>query len=247
MAKECFCGCGRKVPFGRKRIANGLGHRLTEDIAHFQGAVDRTPDPEHDDDLRRLITTGIPLRDKLAGLIHGTFDRDDYPREDGQRWLEDAQEHRKRLAQEAIDGDYAGWNAHKQSYLVRAGVAAQAKIVDVSDTGMTLNDDPRVEVTLRVDPPDGAAPFELKRKLIVSRVNVPRPGEHVTVFYDPKDPNDFTFRNADVTDGDKPAPAESAPTLDPVDQIAKLADLRDKGALSDDEFAQAKQRLLAGL
>src|SRR3712207_7021976 len=70
MAKECFCGCGRKVPFGRKRIANTLGHRLSDDIAHFQGAVDRTPDPEHDADLRRLVATGIPLRDKLAALVH---------------------------------------------------------------------------------------------------------------------------------------------------------------------------------
>src|SRR3712207_5487727 len=107
MAKQCFCGCGRKVPFGRKRITNMLGTRLSEDIALFEGAVERTPDPKHDADLRRLITTGIPLRDKLQAVLHGTLDRDDYPRKEGERWLQEANSHRTRLAIEATRGDFA--------------------------------------------------------------------------------------------------------------------------------------------
>ena len=128
MAKKCFCGCGRKVPFGRKRIANMLGEQLSKDIELFQGSIERTPDPSHDRELERLVRTGVPLRDKLADLIHGTIDRDDYPRGEGQAWLKEANEHRKRLAMEMVEADYAGWDAHEQSHLLRAGVAAPAWI-----------------------------------------------------------------------------------------------------------------------
>lgn len=245
MAKECFCGCGRKVPFGRKRIANMLGQRLAEDIELFRGAVERTPDPEHDADLRRLVVTGEPLRDKLREVVHGTLDRSEYPRDQGKHWLEEANEHRERLAMETVHADFSGWNAIEQSLLLRTGVAAPAQIIDVADTSWTVNDDPRVELTVRVSPPDGSAPFELKRKLLVSRVKIPRAGERLTVYYDPDDPSKFTFRNADVAD-DEPAEA-GAGAPDPVDQIARLAELHESGALSDAEFADAKKRLLEDL
>ena len=111
MAKKCFCGCGRTVPFGRKRITNMLGDQLTKDIALFEGSIERTPDPEHDGELRRLIATGIPLRDKLREVVHGTLDRDDFPRDEGKRWLEEANEHRKRMAMQMVETDFAGWHA----------------------------------------------------------------------------------------------------------------------------------------
>ena len=243
MAKECFCGCGRKVPFGRKRIANMLGRELTDDIELFEGALERTPEPEHDADLRRLIVTGAPLRDKLRDVIHGTLDRDDFPREEGKAWLEEANEHKKRMATQMIDADYAGWDTFRQSHLVRTGVAAPATIVDVADTGTTINESPRVELRIRVTPADGTEPFELRRKLVVSRVKVPRAGERLTVFYDPDDPANFTFKNEDAVDGDAEAPVAA----DPVDQLARLAELHERGALSDEEFSEAKQRLLSDL
>jgi hypothetical protein len=244
MASECFCGCGRKVPFGRKRVTNLLGARLEQDIEMFQGSIERTPDPAHDADLDRLVTTGAPLRDKLRDVVHGTLDRDDYPREDGRRWLEEAGEHRKRLAMQAVVGDFAGWSGHTKALLLRTGIAAPAVVADVRDTGTTINDSPRVELTLRVQPA-GEEPFELKRKLMVSRVKIPRVGEPLTVFYDADDRSRFTFANDDVVDGDVGGTA--APGLDPVEQIARLAKLRNAGVLSEDEFAQGKARLLAGL
>jgi Short C-terminal domain len=249
MAKECFCGCGRDVPFGRKRVTNMLGHQVTGDIALFEGSIARTPDPEHDADLRRLIATGIPLRDKLREVIHGTLDRDDFPREEGKRWLEEANEHRKRMAMQMVDADFAGWNGVEQSQLLRAGIAAPATIVDVADTGTTINESPRVELTLRVEPSDGTEPFELRRKLVVSRVKLPHVGERLTVFYDRDDPTKFTFKNEDAVDRDAEAEATAATAAepDPVDQIARLAELHAKGALSDAEFTEAKQRLLADL
>ncbi|HEY6275079.1 MAG TPA: SHOCT domain-containing protein [Streptosporangiaceae bacterium] len=41
------------------------------------------------------------------------------------------------------------------------------------------------------------------------------------------------------------APAEASPGSDPLDRIAKLAQLRDSGALTDEEFEREKAKLLA--
>jgi hypothetical protein len=38
---------------------------------------------------------------------------------------------------------------------------------------------------------------------------------------------------------------ESAGAASPADELAKLSDLKDKGAISDQEFARAKEKLLA--
>jgi hypothetical protein len=241
MARMCFCGCGREVPFGRKRVANMLGARMSEDIALFQGSIERAPDPEHDDELRRLVATGTPLRDKLREVVHGTIDRKDYPREDGKRWLEEASDHRKRLALHmAEQEDFIGWNGLDQAVLVNSGVEAPATIVDVIETGVSINDQPRPTIVLRVDGPDGT--FEVRRNVTVSRLRIPRIGERVTVYYDPKDTSNFTFRQSDLANDQPPSDQP-----DPVEQIAKLAELRESGALSDEEFAQAKQRLLADI
>jgi hypothetical protein len=242
MASECFCGCGREVPFGRKRAANMIGDRMRQDIALFEGSLERSPDPEHDADLRRLVATGATLRDKLRDVVHGTGDRKDYPKDDGKRWMSEAGAHRERITMRAVKaGDFVGWKALDQAVLAETGVAAPATIVDIRDTGVTVNERPRALIVLRVDGPDG--PFELSRKVTVSRVKIPRVGENVTVYYDPKDRSKFTFRMGDLADDPPPVAAAA----DPVEQIAKLAALRDAGTLSDDEFAQAKQRLLADL
>jgi hypothetical protein len=41
-----------------------------------------------------------------------------------------------------------------------------------------------------------------------------------------------------------PAPAGAAPAVDVADQLRKLAELRDQGVLTDDEFAAQKAKLL---
>lgn len=237
MAKECFCGCGREVPFGRKRIANVLGARMDKDLALFQGALERAPDPEHDAELTELVATGRPIRDELQRLLHGQLDRKDFDKEAGRAWMERVGDQRKRLFMDAAAGDYAGWNAVEHAELLLTGVRARAEIVAVEDTGTTINDDPRVLIRLRAD--DGV---ELERKVLVSKIAVPRRGERVDVAYDPEDPSNFTFKVADLTDDAAAGEAAAAP--DPVDQLTKLADLLEKGLLTREEFEREKKQLL---
>ena len=68
------------------------------------------------------------------------------------------------------------------------GVAAPATVVQIWDTGVTVNDDPVVGFLLDVKP-EGQAPFQAKTKALVSRLAVPRvqPGAQLKVMYDPKD------------------------------------------------------------
>jgi hypothetical protein len=41
-------------------------------------------------------------------------------------------------------------------------------------------------------------------------------------------------------------PPPAAPSADPIDRLNELADLRDRGVLTDDEFAAAKAKVLQG-
>jgi hypothetical protein len=43
---------------------------------------------------------------------------------------------------------------------------------------------------------------------------------------------------------EQPPPQASAPAVDPIEQLAKLGELRDKGVLTDEEFAEQKAKLL---
>lgn len=79
------------------------------------------------------------------------------------------------------------WRRQRQSRLQarlrRIGASMLAEIIRVEDTGLTINRNPRVKLTVRIL--DREASFELT----VSRVNIPRPGDFITVAYDPQDPS----------------------------------------------------------
>jgi hypothetical protein len=73
--------------------------------------------------------------------------------------------------------------------LQERGVATEARIVRIWDSGMTLNHDPVVWFELVVQP-DGQPPYTATTKSPISRLDVPRfqPGARVPVRYDPADP-----------------------------------------------------------
>ena len=73
--------------------------------------------------------------------------------------------------------------------LMKTGVEADATILAISDTGVTINKNPYVKLRLRVEPM-GMAAYETEVKAMVSRLSIPGPGDSVRVKFDPNKPED---------------------------------------------------------
>jgi hypothetical protein len=155
--------------------------------------------------------------------------------------------------------------AHKRAIaaeLMRSGVKGIGTIVAVEDTGITVNENPRIVIHMRIDPDDGSAPVERRKKVTVSRVAIPRAGERFPAWFDRDDPEKWMYG----TDVEETAPAEvkamfararavgPAPSAgaeegdgagDPVAELERIGKLWRAGVLTDAEFAEAKARLLA--
>ena len=74
--------------------------------------------------------------------------------------------------------------------LQKNGVPATATILEVWDTGWTVNDDPVIGMAVRVQPPSGASYEARIEKTPISRIAVPQfqPGATVPVRFDPQNP-----------------------------------------------------------
>lgn len=84
---------------------------------------------------------------------------------------------------------YTGWGttSGKTKWLLHNGRDAEAKIISMKDTGLTVNNSPYVSFRLRVTPTD-SAPFEAGLRAFVSRIAIPDVGDTVHVKYDPANP-----------------------------------------------------------
>jgi len=71
----------------------------------------------------------------------------------------------------------------------RVGVSAEAVVLAIADTGVTVNDNPVVDFRLQVRPASGP-PYEVRTRGLVGRLDVPRvqPGAVLPVAIDPADP-----------------------------------------------------------
>lgn len=78
--------------------------------------------------------------------------------------------------------------------LLKEGVAANATILKIWDTGVTLNDNPQVGLLLEVQP-IGREPFRVEMKSIISRIALAQvqPGRVVPVRYDPANPSNVAL------------------------------------------------------
>jgi Short C-terminal domain len=151
--------------------------------------------------------------------------------------------------------------------LVETGSRGVGVVLNVHDTGVTMNDNPRVKMTFRIEPLDGAAPFEAEKTKTVSRVEIPRAGDRYPVWYDAADPTSWAYATVDNEQGresirqmfgaaaetmtgvgDPAAATAPAPAAaDPLDRLKKLDELHKAGAVTDAEFEAKKQQLLAEL
>jgi len=162
----------------------------------------------------------------------------------------------------------------KAESLVANGSRGVGTITDIQDTGMTVNDNPRVRMRFRVEPLDGSASFEAEKTKTVSRVQIPQIGQRYPIFYDPADTQTFAYATADDeqgrasivgmfadafgADGTGVGQAAAAPvgatpaagdaaTPDKLDTLKKLGELRDAGVLTDAEFEAKKAEILGSL
>jgi len=55
--------------------------------------------------------------------------------------------------------------------LLKTGVSATARVVKVSDTGVTVNNSPQIKILLEVTPPNGS-PYMVETKELISRLDV---------------------------------------------------------------------------
>ncbi len=85
---------------------------------------------------------------------------------------------------------YTGHDEEKIARLKKEGVKCEAEITKVEDMNITVNKNPMVRLYLEVMPP-GEPSFNAQVEMVVSRVNIPRKGDNVTVYYNPKDKTDI--------------------------------------------------------
>ena len=73
--------------------------------------------------------------------------------------------------------------------LQETGESATARILEIWDTGMTVNDDPVIGLRVEVSRADGSVYTTTIAKSLVSRVHIPQfqPGSTVPVRIDPQD------------------------------------------------------------
>lgn len=81
------------------------------------------------------------------------------------------------------------WPMIRSDRLLKTGEPAEATILKLWDTGVTLNENPQIGLRLEVRPP-GRAPFQTETKMVVSRLQTSayQPGQVVQVRYDPNNP-----------------------------------------------------------
>lgn len=155
-----------------------------------------------------------------------------------------------------------GPRGRRAQHLLEHGKRCPGTVLSVQDTGMTINDNPRVKMRVKAEPP-GEPAFEFDKTATVSRVQIPRAGDRCAVFYDPAggEPGISFDAPALAMVGLVPGAAAAAPGVAPVsppppagapadaddetiDELERLARLRASGALTEAEFQQAKARIL---
>jgi hypothetical protein len=73
----------------------------------------------------------------------------------------------------------------------KSGLPASARIVEIWDTGMTVDDGPVIGMRVEISRPDGSVYSATIPKSLISRLDIPRfqPGATVPVRIDPKNPD----------------------------------------------------------
>src|SRR5215218_5396327 len=142
--------------------------------------------------------------------------------------------------------------------LFQTGAKGAGTVIHVQDTGMTVNNNPRIKMTFRVEPLDGGPAFDVTKTKTVSRVEIPRQGDRYPVWYDAQDTDSWAY--ATIADdsgratmrqlfGEVPETfvgmGGGATGAGAAAALTQLADLHARGVLTSEEFTAQKAKLLA--
>ncbi|MBN2149130.1 MAG: SHOCT domain-containing protein [Anaerolineales bacterium] len=133
---------------------------------------------------------------------------------------------------------------------IKNGVKADAKVLEVHDTGVTINDNPQVGLRLELRTQEGAT-LEVDTKTIVSRLSVAnvQAGVIANVIYDPLKPQRLKVESFEMP-APAPAPVEEASEERPpstTERLLELNDLRARGLVTEQEFQAKRAEILKGL
>jgi hypothetical protein len=125
-----------------------------------------------------------------------------------------------------------------------SGLSGQATIVSLREGGPYVNDRPTLTMELDVDLP-GRERYRAQAKQNVGRLVIGRlrPGTTIPVRVDPKDPAKVVVDESPML-GRPDAPVEPG---DPLEKLQRLTELRDAGALTEEEFTAKKAEILQDL
>jgi hypothetical protein len=159
----------------------------------------------------------------------------------------------------AVVGGYATFfhrSFERSDELQRNGIPALGTVLEVKSPLLnTVINDVYILRTLRlrIQRSDGAPPYDALYKGTFMIGNIPSPGESLRLKVDPRNPKHL--ESADDADADDYLPANRAvPASDfestagstIPEQLQHLADLHRRGDLTDQEYAEAKRRVLGG-
>jgi hypothetical protein len=130
---------------------------------------------------------------------------------------------------------------------IKNGVTAQARVLKVWDTGVSINDNPQVGMLLEVRDIAGST-FQVQGKTIVSRLNAAlvQPGITAEIKYDPEKPKRLEIIQLNISS----LPAGTGGSAAPGDTAARLEELnslRDKGLITPEEYSQKRADILKAL
>lgn len=86
----------------------------------------------------------------------------------------------------AVAQKHAVDDPKRRAALMTTGIDGKAEVLNMADTGMLINYNPVVKLTLKVTPSMGA-PFDITTEQQVSKIAIPRIGDVLNVKYDPTD------------------------------------------------------------
>ncbi len=122
---------------------------------------------------------------------------------------------------------------------IKNAVTAQARVMKVWDTGVSINDNPQVGLLLHVTPSMAAA-FDVEAKTIVSRLNAAlvQPGITAEIKYDPHDPKRLQIITLNVEEIGSGS-AES--------RLEELKTLLDRRLITEDEYNKKREQIIKAL